>query len=124
MRMLTIFSLLTALPLIAAPTLYVDNQKGCDSNDGSREKPLSSIERACALVKTGGRIEVVNTGVPYSLPYGGPGKARGLRLLSGGTAESPLIVEGNGAVVSGLAVIPANAWTRETELSTLCRLIR
>lgn len=109
------FLLAAVLRLTAAPVLYVDNRKGHDSNDGSREKPLASIERACALVKTGGRIEVVNTGVPYTLPYSGPGKARGLRLLKGGTAESPLVVEGNGAVVSGHAVIPANAWTRETE---------
>lgn len=114
-RILAIACLAEALLLTAAPTLYVDNLKGNDANDGSREKPLASIERACKLVQTGGRIEVTNTGTPYSLPYDGPGKPRGLRLLRGGTAEQPLVVEGNGAVISGLAVIPAEAWKREAE---------
>ena len=113
--LLTLSALLAGTLLTAAPTLYVDNLKGSDANDGSREKPLASIERACKLVKTGGRIEVADTGTPYSLPYGGPGKERGLRLLTGGTADSPLVVEGNGAVVSGLAVIPAEAWSKEAD---------
>lgn len=103
------------LLLSGAPTLYVDNLRGSDTNQGSRDQPLASIERACQLVRTSGRIEVVNTGVPYSLPYAGPGKPRGLRLLRGGSADKPLVVEGNGAVVSGLAEIPENAWTREAE---------
>lgn len=114
-RILAIACLAETLLLAAAPTLYVDNLKGNDANDGSREKPLASIERACKLVQTGGRIEVANTGTPYSLPYDGPEKPRGLRLFRGGTAEQPLVVEGNGAVISGLAVIPAKAWTREAE---------
>ena len=113
--LLTLSALLAGTLLTAAPTLYVDNLKGSDANDGSREKPLASIERACKLVKTGGRIEVADTGTPYSLPYGGPGRERGLRLLTGGTADSPLVVEGNGAVVSGLAVIPAEAWSKEAD---------
>ena len=114
-RILALACLAETLLLAAAPTLYVDNLKGNDANDGSREKPLASIERACKLVQTGGRIEVANTGTPYSLPYDGPEKPRGLRLFRGGTAEQPLVVEGNGAVISGLAVIPAKAWTREAE---------
>ncbi len=97
--------------LAASPVIYVDNIKGDDRSDGSREKPLASIEKACRMVKTSGRIEVVNTGKPYQLPYDGPGKSRGLRLLVGGTKDAPLVVEGNGAVISGLAVIPSGAWT-------------
>ena len=59
--LLTLSALLAGTLLTAAPTLYVDNLKGSDANDGSREKPLASIERACKLVKTGGRIEVADT---------------------------------------------------------------
>lgn len=101
---------------VAAPaTIYVDNVKGDDSFDGSRERPLASIEKACGLVKESGRIEVANTGRVYRMPYGGPGKAHGLRLRVGGTPDAPLVVEGNGAVISGLAVIPAETWTREAD---------
>ena len=63
-RILALACLAETLLLAAAPTLYVDNLKGNDANDGSREKPLASIERACKLVQTGGRIEVANTGTP------------------------------------------------------------
>ena len=49
MKFLLTFFILTGTLLTAAPTLYVDNLKGSDANDGSREKPLASIERACKL---------------------------------------------------------------------------
>ena len=94
-------------------TLYVDNLRGSDRNSGSADAPLATIERACFLLRESGRIEVVNTGKPYALPYGGPGKARGLNLRRKGTPDKPVIVEGNGATVSGLARIPAEEWKQE-----------
>ena len=38
------FALLAAAELSAA-TIYVDNVKGNDSNDGSKERPVASIEK-------------------------------------------------------------------------------
>ena len=107
--------LLLAGNLAFADTLYVDNVKGSDRNTGTRDAPLSSIERACAVVKKSGRIHVIPTGKPYSLPYGGAGTPRGLRLSTGGTAEKPLIVEGNGTTISGFAVVPPGEWKPEAE---------
>ena len=79
---LLIFSVILAGGLTAAPAgpapIYVDNIKGSDTYDGSRERPYASIEKACRAVKTSGRIEVVNTGIPYQMPYDGPGR-HGLR---------------------------------------------
>ena len=104
---------LTAATAGPAP-IYVDNIRGNDTYDGSRERPFASLEKACRQVRTSGRIEVVNTGKPYQMPYDGPGR-HGLRLRTGGTPDAPLVVEGNGAEISCLAVIPATAWTREEE---------
>lgn len=115
---LLISSMILAVGLTAATAgpapIYVDNIRGNDTYDGSRERPFASLEKACLQVRTSGRIEVVNTGKPYQMPYDGPGR-HGLRLRTGGTPDAPLVVEGNGAEISCLAVIPATAWTREEE---------
>ena len=115
---LLISSMILAVGLTAATAgpapIYVDNIRGNDTYDGSRERPFASLEKACRQVRTSGRIEVVNTGKPYQMPYDGPGR-HGLRLRTGGTPDAPLVVEGNGAEISCLAVIPATAWTREEE---------
>lgn len=102
------------VPLFADEGLWVDNLRGSDANTGTRTAPFATIERACALVKKSQKITVVNTGKPYSLPYSGFDKARGLRLTRGGTADRPQIVEGNGAVISGFAAIPAAHWSQES----------
>lgn len=100
----------TVLGLHAA-TCYVDNVKGNDANDGSKEHPVASLEKGLVLLKKSDRLEVApNGGKPYRRPYPGViGKA--LRVTGGGTAESPMVVNGNGAVISGLAAIPADCWT-------------
>ena len=51
---------LTAATAGPAP-IYVDNIRGNDTYDGSRERPFASLEKACLQVRTSGRIEVVNT---------------------------------------------------------------
>ena len=117
---LTAFFLL--VPLFAEESLWVDNLKGSDANPGTEAAPLATIEKACSIVKKSQKITVVNTGKPYSLPYGGFNKARGLRLTRGGTADKPQIIEGNGAVISGFATIPASCWTREQEKTNIFSL--
>ncbi|MDD3127576.1 MAG: right-handed parallel beta-helix repeat-containing protein [Candidatus Izemoplasmatales bacterium] len=98
-----------------AETLYVNNISGNDKNDGLSEKTaFASIEKAFASVKTSDHVEIANTGKPYQRPY--PGE-RGQELVPrcGGTADAPLVVNGNGAVISGLSVIPAEKWKKESE---------
>ncbi len=70
---LTAFFLL--VPLFAEESLWVDNLKGSDANPGTEAAPLATIEKACSIVKKSQKITVVNTGKPYSLPYGGFNKA-------------------------------------------------
>lgn len=104
-----ILALFAAAGLTAA-TVHVDNVKGDDANDGSAERPVASIERGLALLKRSDRLEVApNGGKPYRRPYpGAVGRSLDIRL--GGTAEQPMVIDGNGAVISGLSAVPADRW--------------
>lgn len=91
-------------------TVYVNNDTGDDAFDGLSEKPVAgtkqgpfkTIKKAFISVKTSGKIEVANTGKPY--------KEQCSLSRGGGTPECPTIIEGNGAVISGLDVVPAEKW--------------
>ncbi len=115
--------LLLPLFLAGAETIHVNNLTGSDDGDGSRERPFATLYKACRVVPTSGRIEVANTGKPYRMPYKSAdvSQSYGYRLFRGGTPEKPLIVEGNGATISGLAEVPAEAWKAVPE-TTLHRL--
>lgn len=105
------FALLAAAELSAA-TIYVDNVKGNDSNDGSKERPVASIEKGLTLLKRSGRLEVApNNGKPYRRPYPGV-NGKSLDVKVGGTPEQPLVLNGNGAVISGLSAVPADRWEK------------
>lgn len=111
-----LFLLITAYPLDAAEThttriFYVNNETGNDLHDGlsaecvkeiSGKGPFASIKKAFSAVSTSDYISVANTGKPYP---GGNSLSR-----AGGTAERPLVIDGHGAVISGLAVISAKNW--------------
>ncbi len=92
-------------------TLYVNNVTGSDRFDGLRPDPagdgvsgpFASIAKAFASVETSDRIEIANTGKPY---------AGGNTLVkAGGTATQPLVINGNGAVISGLGRVPKEKWS-------------
>lgn len=97
---------------LSAATYYVDNIKGNDRNDGSKERPVASIEKGLTLLKKSDRLEVApNNGKPYRRPYPGTyGKSYG--VYHGGTPENPMVINGNGAVISGLAEIPVKTWKK------------
>jgi len=103
--------LIAGLACVAgAKTVYVDNVKGADSNPGTSDRPFASIKRGLNVLATSDRMEVVNNpGRPYTLPYPGP-TGESYQIKAGGTPQSPLVINGNGAVISGLAVIPAEKW--------------
>ena len=98
-----------------AATYYVDNVKGNDNNDGSKERPVASIEKGLSLLKQSDRLEVMpNNGKPYRRPYPGIyGKTYGVNV--GGTVDNPMVINGNGAVISGLSVIPENVWQKTAD---------
>ncbi len=89
-------------------TIYVNNILGNDRYDGKSATPNAStgpvktIQKALDLVPISGRVEIINTGKPY---------LSGNKLRKGGTLEKPLIIEGNGAVISGLGIVHENEWT-------------
>ena len=92
-----------------ARTWYVNHQSGCDENDGTaREEAFQTIARAVKAAGTSDTISLANTGVPYREPL----------ILSrlGGTPASPLVIEGNGAVISGLRPISSERWVRRGDV--------
>lgn len=94
----------------SARRLFVSNVAGDDSANGQYPEssdiggPVRSISRALALASAGDHIVIANTGAPYR---------ESLSLSSGnqsGFVALPFIIEGNGAVLDGSALVPADAW--------------
>ncbi len=113
-RFVLIPMILGALTL-SATTYYVDNVNGNDSNDGSQQHPVASIEKGISLLNNSDRLEVApNGGKPYVRPYPGA-DGNSLNVRKDGTPEAPLVINGNGAVLSGLAVIPSDRWKAEED---------
>ena len=103
---------------ISAKTVYVDNVKGKDSNPGTQALPVASIDKGLSLLNVSDALEVINTGKPYQRPY--PEQVGvSIYVRHGGTLEKPMVINGNGAVVTGLAVIPENKWKKEGDFYTL-----
>lgn len=101
----TILCLLLVPSATSAATYYVNNKVGDDLNTGTTaDAPLATIAHAVSLCKTSDTLVLANTGVPYyeSLKLG--------RL--GGTPQQPLVIEGNGAVLSGLEIIEPARWQK------------
>lgn len=95
--------------------IYVDSRRGDDGSDGRRADPegesgpVRSLQRAVALAQRGDEIRLANNGDPY---YGG------VTLFGdrhSGWPHVPLVISGNGAVLSGAKPLPEGAWhaTRE-----------
>ena len=105
---------LTLASTAVASDIYVDNSSGRDGNDGQtliasdgNTGPVYSLERAAQLAQFGDVIVLMNTGKPY---YGS------LSLTGdrhSGTANRPFVVEGNGAIISGLRSVPHASWHQE-----------
>jgi hypothetical protein len=98
---------------LSAATIYVDSRVGNDAYDGLSATevneyagPVRSIQRAAQLVETGDQIQLINNGDPYvgSFCLHGVGK--------GGTVVSPLVIHGNGSVITGAKPIEPTAWVR------------
>jgi hypothetical protein len=97
---------LLAASLWARP-VYVDNRAGDDARDGaSPETAVRSLKRGVELCEPGSTLHLA-PGQVYT---------ESLALGSkGGTASAPLVVEGNGAVLSGLRPLPTAEWQDQGE---------
>lgn len=101
---LPVILLLLACGLDAAVRdLYVDNRKGDDRHAGTdAAAPLATLARAVALLQPGDTLHLANSGRPYR---------ESLRLFGkSGTPAAPLVVDGGGAVLTGLEVTKAEDW--------------
>ena len=92
----------------SAATWHVDNRNGNDQNDGSTpQTAFATIARAVAHAQTSDTISLVNTGTPYGEPI--------LLQKLGGTPRQPFLIEGNGAVLTGLKKIAPDQWEKAGE---------
>ncbi len=106
--------ILLLLLVLGAPAagrdIFVDNAGGDDRSSGQQAKnvarngPVRTIAKALRLADGGDRIVLAATGQPYRESIG----IAGARLS--GTAQQPLIIVGNGAVLDGSAPVPAEQW--------------
>ena len=99
---LFLLALCVLVPFLAVGTeFHVNNQTGSDAADGlSPEKAFATLARATKELRAGDVLVIA------------PGKTYGesLVLKRGGTADRPIVIHGNGAIVSGLTPIPKDAW--------------
>ena len=106
--------ILLLLLVLGAPAagrdIFVDNAGGDDRSSGQQAKnvarngPVRTIAKALRLAGGGDRIVLAATGQPYRESIG----IAGLRLS--GTAQQPLMIVGNGAVLDGSAPVPVEQW--------------
>jgi len=105
MKMRLIFPallLLTALRLAAAQ-YHVDPARGDDAASGSQEAPFRTIRRALAAADgPGGTIHLSAKAGPYR---------EAIVIRKGGSEETPLVIEGHGAVVHLGTDVTAGPWT-------------
>lgn len=84
-----------------AAEYYVDNRRGDDANDGkSAERPFRTLAKATSRLKAGDALNIA-PGEPYR---------ESLVVASSGTASAPILIRGNGAVLTGLEPVPDSAW--------------
>lgn len=98
---------LSALSFAKEPlkVIHVDNVRGSDdAGNGSQAKPFGTIMRGVKELRPGTLLDVANTGTAYH---------ETVRVQTSGTAEEPIIIEGHGAVNSGLIRRPLKDWKAE-----------
>ncbi len=94
---------------VHADTWYVNNVKGDDGHDGrTAGKGFRTLAKAVKTAQLSDMISIANTGEVYQEPL----------VLShlGGTPAKPMIIEGNGAVISGLRDIEVGQWVKKGKL--------
>jgi len=91
-----------ALATASAKDFYVDNIKGNDANDGSEAAPFKTVQKSAALAEAGDTIYLVANSEPYREPA--------INFKKSGTAEAPIVLDGRGAVLSGIQRFGIEEW--------------
>ncbi|MCD6361332.1 MAG: right-handed parallel beta-helix repeat-containing protein [Armatimonadetes bacterium] len=97
-------ALILALAMVSpasAETYVVDGVKGDDANDGVNA-PFRTLARGAAVLRAGDTLSIVPMDEPYR---------ESLRMSHHGTSQAPIIIEGNGAVLSGSDPAPKQGWS-------------
>lgn len=98
----SLFLGLLVLPFaVCATDYYVNNQSGSDANDGrAADRAFATFAKATPNLKAGDRLHIA------------PGKTyhESIVIFNSGTAEQPVVIEGHGAVLSGLTPISSTDW--------------
>ena len=107
-QLVTVCLCLLAIPAASAATWHVNNVTGKATHDGSApDRAFARIARAIAKVQAGDTVVLANTGRPYH---------EGLRLGGKrGEPGRPIVIEGNGSVISGYRAIPPTAWKAQAD---------
>lgn len=102
--LLPLFFLLFSVSNAFALDYWVDNLKGNDKNPGSKEQPFASMHVAVSKLRPGDTMNLVKNDVPY----------RELLYLNNksGNEENPIVIHGNGAVISGEMPAPKGSWKK------------
>ena len=89
-----------ACPPVSAADWYVhaDSSVGDNANDGSRDAPVATLQRAVTLATAGDTIHLLPEGALF----------RQTVVLN--TGDDQLTIEGNGCTLSGADPIPAEGW--------------
>ena len=94
----------------AGELFYVSNKSGSDDFDGraaepggNKAGPFLTITQALKQCSVSARIEIANTGIDYRESVAIEGYRKG-------RADAPLVINGNGATVTGLVVIVPEQW--------------
>lgn len=89
-----------------ASTFYVNNVDGDDRADGRAAEvsrasgPFKTLAKGLSALQPGGRLEIINTGVPYN---------EKMHFKVGGNEGAPIVIDGNGAVIDlGMCLESAN----------------
>jgi len=94
---LTLFPFASNAEESVAAEWFVHHQQGQDTNAGSREEPLQTLQKAIRQAEPGDRITLLPPGAVY----------RQSATLNG---QKDLTIEGNGVTLEGADPLPADGW--------------
>ncbi|MCM8769694.1 MAG: right-handed parallel beta-helix repeat-containing protein [Candidatus Omnitrophica bacterium] len=89
--------------------IFVNNVKGNDDWDGSREKPFMTLDRAVNELRTSDTLYLVPTGFPYKWLSPSPQN----RIRVGGTPEKHLVIDGQGTEITAFRRYGSESWKNE-----------
>ena len=109
LRLACIAALLTLASVAFAEVYVVDGTTGDDASDGVNG-PFKTLARGAAVLRPGDTLSITPMDGPYR---------EGLPMSHHGSAQAPIIIEGNGAVLSGSDPAPKDGWSEADGIYSL-----